>query len=88
MENASLVQPMRTIEEKIYFQNVQISPARYDDLLQQLAPHISHERTHSLLLSAAERLAMTLRFLASGSTQQRIAASYEIGISTVVTVHI
>lgn len=71
------------IDEKIHFQYFSVSVARFDDLLQRLAPHMSRERTHSMPVNHAERLSVTLRFLASGSTQQSIAANYKTGISPV-----
>ena len=76
-EYTSLVQPMRSIDKETHFQYFRMSVSRFDNLLQQLAPHISHERTHSFTVIAAGRLSVTIWFLASGSTQQSIAASYK-----------
>lgn len=79
----SLVQPMREIDDERHFQYFRMSAGAFDDLLRRVAPHIQHKRSHSAPVSEAERLAVTLRFLASGINQQALAASYKLGTATV-----
>ena len=55
-----------------------MSAARFDELLRRVALMIRH--------ADAERLAVTIRFLAAGISQQTLAASYKLGTETVCTI--
>ena len=60
-----------------------MSPERFDSLLKMVAPLISKKDTNfRKAISPEERLAVTLRFLASGESQQSLSFSYRIGRST------
>uniref|UniRef100_A0A8C6NMJ9 DDE Tnp4 domain-containing protein n=1 Tax=Nothobranchius furzeri TaxID=105023 RepID=A0A8C6NMJ9_NOTFU len=56
---------------------------RFDDLLHRIRPHINHAVTHNSPVKLEERLAVTLRVLASGNSQQSVAQSYRLGSTTV-----
>ena len=60
-----------------------MSPERYDHLLQLVSPLITKQDTnlHEAIL-AGERLAVMLRFLASGESHQSLSFAYRIGKST------
>ena len=61
-----------------------MSPESYDHLLELLKPLISKKNTKFREpISAEIRLAVTLRYLASGESQQSLSWSYRIGRSTV-----
>uniref|UniRef100_A0A8C6NW59 DDE Tnp4 domain-containing protein n=1 Tax=Nothobranchius furzeri TaxID=105023 RepID=A0A8C6NW59_NOTFU len=60
-----------------------MSANRFDDLLHRIRPHIYHAATHSSPVKLEERLADTLRVLASGNSQQSVAQSYRLGSTTV-----
>ncbi|KAJ8349774.1 hypothetical protein SKAU_G00249040 [Synaphobranchus kaupii] len=60
-----------------------MSARTFDDLLRRVAPLIKHEATHSEPVGEAERLAVTIRCLASGISQQALAASFKLGSATV-----
>ena len=61
-----------------------MSPESYDHLLELLKPLISKKNTKFREpISAEIRLAVTLRYLASGESQQLLSWSYRIGRSTV-----
>lgn len=52
-----------------------MSAEAFDNLLHWLAPYIQHGSLHSAPVSEAERLVVTIRYLASGISQQALAAS-------------
>ena len=61
-----------------------MSPESFDHLLSLVSPLISKQSTKLREpISSAERLALTLRFLASGNSQQTMSFSYRIGRTTV-----
>lgn len=80
----SLVLPMRELDdEERDFQYFRMSASTFDVLLRRVAPLIQHGASHRAPVSDAERLAVTLRFLAAGISQQALAASYKLGTATV-----
>ena len=61
-----------------------MSPNRFDHILSLVEPLSQKENTRFReAISAAERLSLTLRYLASGESQQALSFSYRIGKSTV-----
>ena len=83
-EYHSLVQDMRILQDNIvHFRYFRMSMERFDDLLHRVGPLITHAKTHSVPVSAAERLSLTLRILASGNSQESDADSYRLGKATV-----
>ena len=64
-----------------------MSPDRFDHLLSLVSPIISKQSTNFREpISAGERLAITLRFLASGESQQSLSLAYRMGKATVSNV--
>ena len=61
-----------------------MSPERFDHLLSLVRPRITKEDTnYRKSISSAERLALTIRFLATGESQISLSFSFRIGKSTV-----
>ncbi|XP_061564128.1 putative nuclease HARBI1 [Cololabis saira] len=82
-EFASLVLPMRGIDDEKHREYFRMSSASFDDILRRISPLIQHQTTHSTCVTAAERLAVTLRFMATGMSYRTLAASYKLGTATV-----
>nr|XP_055051398.1 putative nuclease HARBI1 [Misgurnus anguillicaudatus] len=82
-EYNTLVRPMRALDEEMHFRYFRMSVQRFDDLLHRIKPYVEHRRTHMSPVSLQERLAVTLRILASGSNQKCVASSYKLGSTTV-----
>ena len=66
------------------FRYIRMTPERFEHLLSLVGPLITKVNTKMRqAISAAERLTLTLRYLASGDDQQSISFSYRIGKTTV-----
>ncbi|XP_051569832.1 uncharacterized protein LOC127450100 [Myxocyprinus asiaticus] len=81
-EFALFVHHMRNTDEEMHFSYFRMCAARFDDLLKRVSPFIKHANTHRTPISTAERLALTLRVLACGATQQSVAETFKMGPST------
>uniref|UniRef100_A0A9J7YEV0 DDE Tnp4 domain-containing protein n=1 Tax=Cyprinus carpio carpio TaxID=630221 RepID=A0A9J7YEV0_CYPCA len=80
----SLIQELRLDEDrhKEYFR---LCPADFDRLLRMIAPLIERQDTTlRQAIGPAERLAICLRFLATGDSYHTISKSFRVGKSTVV----
>ena len=70
-------------DSEIHHRYFRMSEERFNDLVCRLENKLKHAQTHKMPISTSERVAVTLRILASGSTQQSVAESYRLGKSTV-----
>ncbi|XP_064462053.1 uncharacterized protein LOC135372356 isoform X2 [Ornithodoros turicata] len=78
-----LVQEMRLFDGETHFMYFRMTKERFDYLLSLVEPHIQRMDTaFRKAIPAAERLALTLRYLAHGSSERMCATSYRIGKST------
>ena len=77
-----LVREMLNCDEELFFRSFRMTPSRFQELLSVVRHKIEHFSNRSSI-SPAERLAVTLRFLSSGDSQQTISTSYRMGKSTV-----
>ena len=61
-----------------------MTPERFDHLLSLVGPHIEKQNIHLReSISPSERLVITLRYLASGDSQQSQSFNFRVGRSTV-----
>ena len=61
-----------------------MSPEKFQHLLALVKPHIEKKDTNfRKSIPPAERLALTLRYLATGDSQQSLSFSFRIGKATV-----
>ncbi|XP_065194788.1 uncharacterized protein LOC135826078 [Sycon ciliatum] len=77
---------MRSVDESLHFKYVRMSPAVFDRLLVLIEPFLPVRRQLNSAtrpeITNAERLALTLRYLASGESMQNIAIQFRVGHST------
>ena len=62
-------------DEELFFKYTRMSPQRFDIFLKLVQPYISHSGGPRKSISPCERLAVTLRYLATGDSQQSIGIS-------------
>ena len=86
-EYHALIQEMRLSDQESFYKYFRITPARFDELLRIVGPEITRQHTNFRSpISPGERLAVTLRFLATGDSMQTIVFSYRLGHSTVCNI--
>ena len=85
-EYSNLLQEMRLSDPQCHFQYLRMSKERFDILLSLVGPllakrhYFSRQRTE---ITPAERLAVTLRYLATGNSQVSLSFNFRIGRSTI-----
>ena len=81
--NIRLIQEMQLNDHESFFQYFRMTPGRLEELLCLVGPYLAKDSTTREPISPAERLAVTLRFLATGDSQKSIAFSFRLGHATV-----
>uniref|UniRef100_G3MSI3 DDE Tnp4 domain-containing protein n=1 Tax=Amblyomma maculatum TaxID=34609 RepID=G3MSI3_AMBMU len=80
----NLFAKLRAGDTALFYNFVRMSPQQFDFLESLVKPLIQVQETPLReSLSSAERLAITLRFLASGNSYQSLAYSFRVGKSTI-----
>ena len=82
----SLVADMRNMDEQQHIQYFRMDSGKFDTVLKYVEKDIWHKPNHRFPISPTNRLAVTLRILATGDTYQTVAASYRMGSSTVAEI--
>ena len=78
-----LVRQLQLHDREYFFKFLRMSPNRLEHLLKLVAPFIQKKKCRSRRpLYSAERLVITLRYLATGDSQQSQAFNFRIGKST------
>lgn len=80
-----LFMQMHRCDDEMFFRYTRMTPRRFDYLLKLIEPLITHTGPRKPIIPA-ERLAVTLRFLSTGDSQQSIALSFRLGRSTVCNI--
>ena len=79
----SLALKMKEIDRQNFGGFVRMSPNRFDHLLELVKPMITKKNAVRAPIPPDERLAITLRFLASGESQTSLSYYFKIGKATV-----
>ena len=82
-EYHTLVKEMHENDHESFYKYFRMTPERFDNLLLLVGPMLTKKSLYREPISAGERLSVTLRFLATGDSQQTISFSYRIGLTTV-----
>lgn len=69
-----------------HFTYFRMTAGHFDDLVSHITPFIQHTPTHIMPVTVPETPAVTLRLLASGSSQTAVGACFKLGSSTVSSI--
>ncbi|XP_036143028.1 protein ALP1-like [Monomorium pharaonis] len=75
--------PVITLEDSRFRNYFRMSVTQYEELLCIIAPSLTKQTVIREPIPPAERLSMTLRFLASGDSMTSISYQYLVGLTTV-----
>ena len=78
-----LVTNLRLIDSEYFFRNFRMTPTKFELILSWIAPFVKKSSKRRPTTTPAERLCVTLRYLATGDAQFTIASSYHITPTTV-----
>ena len=84
-EYHNLLQEMRLNDSELHFRYLRMSRTTFDELLLKVRPFLYRRKYRSALrpeISPAERLAITLRYLATGNSQVSLSFNFRVGRST------
>ena len=79
----TLYQQLRDEEREFHYRYLRMSKERFDHLLSLVIEKITKKNTNMReAISAEERLVITLRYLATGMSQQNLCYSFRVGRTT------
>ncbi|XP_049514039.1 uncharacterized protein LOC125941816 [Dermacentor silvarum] len=81
-----LVQELRQSDPEYHLKYFRMTKASFEEILSLVYNRIVHPPTHRIPISPAERLAVALKFLATGGSIVDIAISYRMHASTVAKI--
>lgn len=82
-EFQNLVKDLRLFDDAYFYRNFRMSTQKFELLLSWVAPLIVKSAKRRPTTSPAERLIITLRYLATGDAQFTIASSYRVSPTTI-----
>ena len=85
-EYHTLLQEVRLSDPEAHFQYLRMSRSRFEELLSMVSPHLRRRSYHCTArpaITPAERLAITIRFLATGNSQASMSFNFRVGRSTI-----
>lgn len=82
----NLIAEMRLGDAEYFFAYFRMTATKFEELLTLVACHLKPKNTRPDIISPAERLAITLRFLATGDAQQTISFNFRVGRSTICSI--
>lgn len=74
---------MQLNDPELFFKYLRFTPDQFKLLERLIGPSINHECMSREVINPSARLAICLRFLATGESQRSLALNYRIGDSTV-----
>lgn len=84
---AKLMVELRSEEPELYRNFLRMSSAQFDNLVELVKPHIEKSDTNMRMsISAGERLALTLRYLATGENFNSLRFLFRIPQPTITTI--
>ena len=78
-----IVREARLHDEEFFFRMFRMTPTKFEQLLNWVAPIITKSSVKREAISADERLCVTMRHLASGDSYLSLSSQYRIGVSTI-----
>ena len=81
----NLLREIRLNDTESHFRYLRMSRATFDELLLKVRPFLRRQKYRSALrpeITPAERLAVTLRYLATGNSQMSLSFNFRVGRST------
>ena len=78
----TLVKDLQLFDREYFFKNFRMDTRTFEDLLSWIAPIIQKSSLRRSTATPAERLSVTLRYLATGDSQTTIGTSYRIRPTT------
>jgi len=81
-----LVLDLLLFDSVYFFKNFRMCPEGFENLLSWIAPSIVKSSKRRPTTSPAERLIITLRYLATGDAQFTIATSYRVSPTTITRI--
>lgn len=82
-EYHNLLQELRLQDAESHFRYLRMSKETFDQLLTRVKPLLTRRRKYSREISPAQRLAITLRYLATGNSQISLSFNFRVARSTV-----
>ncbi|KAJ8049122.1 Protein ALP1-like [Holothuria leucospilota] len=77
-----MVPEQRVFDNQSHMDSFRMNPTRFQNLLEKIGARLHHKKTHRDPIGPAERLAVTLKFLATGIEQKHLANYVRMGRST------